>query len=338
MSTKESQNKKYICQFCPGKGSNSVYGWRQHISSVKHLENITEAKRTVEEIERQKLIAIQKTSKPKFPCDICLQEFASKYSLERHTNVCKKRPQFMAHTNDSQNGDMTIIVNKTDINETTDNIKLVINHHVYDYLMQRINNVLQYHVFNNHWGNNLHILPLGLETDNHFTVRDTHIIHLCGKESIRKYIELLYSNKLNHNIYRTNISQKEYKFVCANGQIKHMKWEQISANLASNMVTMFSNFLDNPNIKIQEQYKKELQYVRDLLADMTDVLFDKFLTITQTYIIYYSEAAKINVGQYKKNNQERIGSCVPNIIIPALETWTEFKKSYLNLIYFFNKL
>ena len=70
---------------------------------------------------------------------------------------------------------MTILVKKQDINETTNTIKLVVNHYIYDYLMQRINNVLQYHIFNNHWGNNLHILPLGLETDTHFTAKDIHL-------------------------------------------------------------------------------------------------------------------------------------------------------------------
>jgi len=41
MSSEKIKTKKYICHFCPGKGANSVYGWRQHIASVKHLENIT---------------------------------------------------------------------------------------------------------------------------------------------------------------------------------------------------------------------------------------------------------------------------------------------------------
>ena len=150
------------------------------------------------------------------------------------------------------------------------------------------------------------------------------VIHSSGKDAVKKYIELLYTNKVNHNIYRTNISQNAYKFVCANGQIKQMKWEQISANLASNMATMFGNFLDNPNIKIPEQYKKELQSVKDLLTNMTDALFKKFLTATETYIINYSEAAKINITMYKKNNPERIATGVPDIIIPALETWTDF--------------
>ena len=324
MSTKEPEKKKYICQFCPGKGASSIYGWRQHIASATHLENITQAKRTAAEIEARKLLAIQKIAKPKFTCELCNKELSNKFNLTRHQLSCKNRPQLKAHTNDSQNGEMTIMVDKKEISETTDNIKLVINHHIYDYLMQRINNVLQYHIFNNHWGNNIHILPLGLETDTHFTAKDTHIIHSSGRDAVKKYIELLYTNKLNHNIYRTNISQNEYKYVCANGQIKHMKWEQISANIASNMVTMFTNFLDNPNIRIPEQYKKELQSIKTLLADMTDALFKQFLTATETYIINYSEASKINIGLYKKSNPDRISSCVPNIIIPSLETWTEF--------------
>ena len=41
MSSEKIKTKKYICHFCPGKGANSVYGWRQHIASVKDLENIT---------------------------------------------------------------------------------------------------------------------------------------------------------------------------------------------------------------------------------------------------------------------------------------------------------
>lgn len=324
MSATEIKNKKYVCQFCPGKGANSVYGWKQHIASVKHCENITQARRTADEIEKRKIIAIKKASEPKFTCDLCNKELSNKYNLSRHKIGCKDRPRAKEHVNDTQNGNMTILVKKQDINETTNTIKLVVNHYIYDYLMQRINNVLQYHIFNNHWGNNLHILPLGLETDTHFTTKDIHLIHSSGKDAVRKYIELLYTNKVNHNIYRTNISQNAYKYICANGQIKQMKWEQISANLASNMATMFGNFLDNPNIKIPEQYKKELQSVKDLLTNMTDALFKKFLTATETYIINYSEAAKLNVSLYKKNNPERIATGVPDIIIPALETWTDF--------------
>jgi len=321
MSDNLLSTKQFRCEFCPGKGSNTFYGWRQHILSSKHIENVKGIQTKKEELKVTQPINNNKT----FKCEHCNKLLSSKYNLTRHITVCKiaNSPKVLLHSNE-ESTNMTIVVNTNKVNNTTDNIQLIVNHHIYNYLMMRVNNVLKYNIFNNHWGTNSHILPLGFENDSHLSKKDITLIHSSGQNSFKKYIELLYVNTANHNIYRTNINKNEYKYITANGQIKRNKWADISVNIANNMVTMFNNFIENKNIIVEEQYKKELQKIKDLLTDMTDSLFKKFTDTTETQIINYSEASKINIDRYQQDNPKLIGTTVSDIVIPSTDTWVEF--------------
>jgi hypothetical protein len=293
-----------------------------------------------------------------FVCKCCNKSYYSDYNLRRHRNSCKGVVKILKNSKINIIDDLnllaqggvadkqiTIIINANNINTGTVNNTNNINNGTINNtintvpaedpikkeMCKAVDKIIYdsckdpnlYVSFENHWKQQK-VLPLGYETDEHITNHKN--IWGNGRQSYMKYLEDLYSNPLNQNIYRTDERNKTMKFICANGQIKEMDIEKLLDIQTLNNFDRYNNYIKRTANLVEDQYKKvvmQMQKEQDLCEDSIPN-FDGLVKDTKTVLQNYSKGSKKNIQEYEKSNPAIIHGPIPGMVLPSTSMRIEF--------------
>jgi hypothetical protein len=304
------------------------------------------------------LINLQSVQSREFECKICKKTYYSNYNLERHRSSCKGVVKILKHSkikiiddlellsqNSIDSKKITIVINTSNINHgaTINNINHgTINNIVNNIptdddvidakIKQAVDKIIYdsckdpelYVLFESHWKKQK-VLPLGYETDDHITNHTE--IWSSGRKSFNVYLDGLFSNPLNQNIYQTDERKKTVKFISANGQIKEMGIKEVMEIETLNNIDRYNNYVKRTSSLVEPRYRKvveQMQKEQDAYEDSIPN-FDGFLKDTTSAVKNYSKASKKNIHAYEKANPTIIhGPIIPNSALPSTEMRINF--------------
>lgn len=302
-------------------------------------------------------INLQSEQSSEFVCKICKKSYYSNYNLERHRSSCKGVVKILKHSKikiiddldllsqgsvDSKN--ITIVINTSNVNHGTINninngtinnivntipaeddvidtkIKKAVDKIIYD----SCKDPGLYVDFGTHWKKQK-VLPLGYETDEHIT---NHIeIWSSGRKSFMVYLESLFSNPINQNIYATEDRKKTAKYISATGQVKEMNIQKLMEIETLNNIDRYNNYVKRTSGLVEPRYRKVVEQMQKEQEASEDTIpnFDGFLKETWTVVKDYSKAAKKNIKDYEKNNPAIIhGPVISTKALPSTEMRVRF--------------
>lgn len=336
---------------------------KKHFANVAKTQEIKQAskvKKTKQPKIELQIISEQtnniQSEQSSFVCKCCNKSYYSEYNLRRHRNSCKGVAKILKNSKIdiiddlnllSQGGitgkQITIVINANNINTgtinnntnngtinntintttTEDTIKTEIHKAVDKIIYDSCKDPNLYVSFENHWKQQK-VLPLGYETDEHIT--DHTSIWANGRQSYRKYLEGVYSNPLNQNIYRTDERNKTMKFICANGQVKEMSSEKLLDVQTLNNFDRYNNYIKRTANLVEDRYKKvveQMQKEQDAYEDSIPN-FNGLVKDTKTVLQNYSKGSKKNIQDYEKFNPSIIHGPIPGMVLPSTAMRIEF--------------
>ena len=339
---------------------------KKHLSNLTKTQETTQAESQLKEDKKQKkqipkqkdkqLIKLQTEKSGEFECKICKKSYYSNYNLERHRSSCKGVVKILKHSKikiiddldllsqgsvDSKN--ITIVINTSNINNGTINninngvinnvVNIIPTDDVIDSKIKRAVDKIIYDSckdpglyvdFDSHWKKQK-VLPLGYETDEHIT---NHIeIWSSGRKSFMVYLESLFSNPINQNIYATEDRKKTAKYISATGQVKEMNIQKLMEIETLNNIDRYNNYVKRTSGLVEPRYRKVVEQMQKEQEASEDTIpnFDGFLTETWSVVKDYSKAAKKNIKDYEKNNPAIIhGPVILTRALPSTEMRVNF--------------
>ena len=316
-NTESNNNSEFICKCC-NKAFFSKFSLERHGKSCKELKKLLST-RKINIVNNLDLSSLDITSiengnqiiivvNPEVGNTNYLQQINLSNSTINSSNVI---------TNNITNN----IVNNIPADDIIDTkIKKAVDKIIYD----SCKDPGLYVDFDTHWKKQK-VLPLGYETDEHIT---NHIeIWSSGRKSFMVYLESLFSNPVNQNIYATEDRKKTAKYIAATGQVKEMNIQKLMEIETLNNIDRYNNYVKRTSGLVEPRYKKVVEQMQKEQEASEDTIpnFDGFLTETWSVVKDYSKAAKKNIKDYEKNNPAIIhGPVISTKALPSTEMRVNF--------------
>ncbi len=315
----------------------SLTSYRNHCSSQAHLKALT--------IHNQKTTKLASQIKSdEYNCKYCNKSYCNKGNLTRHKKSCvklielkdkyiknidkiiEKEIDFDIDNNKLEHNNIKLLSNSS-VPNITINIQQNIQQNITNNTANVVNNIeiAPDEVFNSFW-NQANIRPMGFEDLSGLETQEAaDRIHSYGLNCFVEFINLVYQNKLNHNIALFNKREKLVKYVHKSGEVKIDSLPCVMSSVLMNLVDYLDTYLDRVDIEIKKQYLPIIKQLKELHSSEENPQLDKYNTHLYNRLLNITNSSldKIKDFEHKINNELRDKLKELTLNIPRTDSRTE---------------
>lgn len=266
-----------------------------------------------------------------FKCIDCNEEFTHKHSLTRHNKLNRCRAKKDGYSLDdilnATPDDAHIVINKPEVS-----INEITNSNV------NIDASFKQYITNNY---NIHfnIMPFGLESIEHITLKDFKYIFADASKLMNKLCNYVFlQNQSNISFYKHNLNKQIISFLS-----KNMEIEKIDEK---GFIIQFTQLLEDTCILLFYQYKEQLteleliKYMKKLVEYQDTILYEKtgvIQTDTKNCILNLMDSAfrnkdiKYNIEKIIKDLKENMHA--KDFIVDRLKDEDYMRDDVINEFY-----